>query len=156
MPVLRLAARAVVIAPDARILLVRFVNPAGETWWATPGGALVEGELREDALGRELREEAGIAAPIGPCIWVREHVFQWGDRRVRQLERYFVVKVQSTDVAPELPSAALAAEGVHEHRWWTLAELELASEIFAPQRLPELLRELLETGLPAEPIDAGI
>jgi len=45
---------------------------------------------------------------------------------------------------------------VFELRWWALAELEEADETFAPSRLPELVRELVENGPPAEPIDAGL
>ena len=43
-PQLRVAARAIVLDPDDRILLVLFRSPtSGQTWWATPGGALDDG-----------------------------------------------------------------------------------------------------------------
>jgi ADP-ribose pyrophosphatase YjhB (NUDIX family) len=160
-PELRIAARAVVLDPDDRVLLVRFQDPAGHTsaghtWWATPGGALDAGETHEDALRRELREEAGISAPIGRCLWVREHVFEWGERLVRQVERYYLVRTDSGAIAPELTATELAEEAIHEHRWWSLAELGGSSADFAPRRLAELLRDLLERGPPAEPIDAGV
>ena len=149
-----MAARAVVLDPEDRILLVRFRQPdVGDTWWATPGGALDPGETHEDALRRELLEEAGIAAEIGPCIWTREHVFHWGERYLRQVERYYVVRVESRVVAPQLD---LAAENVHELRWWTLAELSASQEDFAPRRLAELTRDLLAEGPPLEPFDAGV
>jgi 8-oxo-dGTP pyrophosphatase MutT (NUDIX family) len=72
-PVLRIAARAIVLDPDDRILLVLFRNPHdSHSWWATPGGALDPGETHEAAIRRELLEEAGIdAAGLGPYIWVR-------------------------------------------------------------------------------------
>jgi 8-oxo-dGTP pyrophosphatase MutT (NUDIX family) len=153
-PTDRIAARAIVLDPDERILLVHFRQPhtlAG--WWATPGGALGQGETHEEGLRRELLEEAGITAPIGPCVWTRVHEFDWGPHFIRQIERYYVVQVESDALAPQLD---LAAENVDEIRWWTLAELEGAHEDFAPRRLPQLMRELLENGPPAEPVDVGI
>ena len=41
-------------------------------------------------------------------------------------------------------------------RWWTLEELDEAEEVFAPRRLPVLLRSLLSEGPPAQPIDVGV
>jgi len=41
-------------------------------------------------------------------------------------------------------------------RWWTLAELEAKDAIFAPRRLPLLVRELLLHGPPKEPVDVGV
>jgi 8-oxo-dGTP pyrophosphatase MutT (NUDIX family) len=153
-PELRVAARAIVLDPDDRVLLVLFRNPhSGAAWWATPGGALDPGETHEDALRRELREEAGIRAEIGPCVWTREHTFEWGERLVRQVERYFLVRVESDEVAPQ---ADLAAEDVHDVRWWRLDEVESSNEEFAPRRLGVLVRELLAGGPPVEPLDAGV
>jgi 8-oxo-dGTP pyrophosphatase MutT (NUDIX family) len=155
---LRIAARAVVLDPDHRILLVLFRSPnTGATWWATPGGALDPGESHKDAVRRELLEEAGIvAAELGPCVWEREHVFEWGERLVRQVERYFLVRVDSTEIAPHFTQEQLAAEGLHELRWWNLSEIEGSGEEFAPRRLAALLRDLLDAGPPREPLDAGV
>jgi len=153
-PTDRIAARAIVFGPDDRILLVHFREPhtlAG--WWATPGGALDPGETHEEGLRRELLEEAGIEAPIGTCVWTRVHAFDWGPHFIRQIERYYVVRVESDEIAPQLD---LAAEDVAEIRWWTLTELEASDEKFAPRRLARLIRELLENGPPSEPIDAGV
>ena len=50
----------------------------------------------------------------------------------------------------------LRAEGIVEHRWWTLAELERATEDLAPRRLAELVGRLLRDGPPPEPVDVGV
>ena len=55
-----------------------------------------------------------------------------------------------------VPTIDLAAEHVHEIRWWTLAELEHTQEVLVPRSLPQRLRELLEHGPPSAPIDVGI
>jgi hypothetical protein len=41
-------------------------------------------------------------------------------------------------------------------QWWTREELEASEALFAPRRLPLLVRELLLHGPPAEPIDVGV
>jgi len=150
--------RAVVLDPADRILLVRFTNPfTGESWWATTGGGIDEGESEEGALRRELREEAGLEpAELGPCVWTRESMYEWGPQLVRQVERYYLVRTPSADLSPGLSQEELAAENVHEVRWWALSELESTEETLAPRALPALLRSLLEEGPPPEPIDAGV
>jgi 8-oxo-dGTP pyrophosphatase MutT (NUDIX family) len=156
--VIREAARALVLDPDDRVLLVHFVNPeTGEEFWATPGGGLDPGEALEDGLRRELREETGIGnVELGPVLWTRREVFPWAGQTFDQSERIVLVRVRSFDPRPELSAKQLAAEGVHGVRWWTLAELEDSDATFYPTRLAQFLRRLLEAGPPDEPIDVGI
>ena len=133
----RYAVRAVIVDAADRVLLYRFVSPGGRSFWATPGGGVEAGETANEAMRRELREEVGLYdADLGPCIWTREHVFVWR-RVVHQVERFYLVRVECHDVAPELD---LSEEGMEEHRWWTLGELETTSEEISPNRLPPLVR----------------
>jgi TDG/mug DNA glycosylase family protein len=149
----RSAVRALVVDARERILLLAFRTPGGREFWATPGGAIEPGESEEDALRRELREEAGLREfELGPPLWTREHTFVW-NRPTRQRERYRLVRVDEHGAAPELD---LEQEGVYGHRWWTRAELEATAERLVPERLPGLVRDVLEHGPPAEPVDAGV
>ena len=153
-PVERPAARALVVDRRGRTLLVLFRDSTGQTWWATPGGGVQEAETPERAVRRELAEEAGLVEfELGPEIWTRDHTFAWYGRIFRQRERIYLVRVDEHEPAPTID---LAAEHVHDVRWWTLAELEAADEELVPRSLPQRLRELLEHGAPPEPIDVGI
>ena len=154
---IRHAARAVVIDPDDRILLVRFEFPA-RTVWATPGGGIEPGESPEDAIRRELAEETGLtAAEVGPVLWTRLHIVPFiGGRWDGQREQYHLVRTPAFTPEPRLSWEQLNAEYVFELRWWTQGQLDEAAETFAPRRLPELVLDLVENGPPTTPIDAGV
>ena len=152
-PTPRLSVRALVLDAQDRLLLLRFEDAVGQSWWATVGGGAEESEDDETTLRRELVEEAGLHDPeIGPLVWRREQVFGWGGRLYRQTERFHVVRVESHEVAPTID---LVPEGVHGHRWWSLAEIEASDETFAPRALARHLRALLDGGIPGEPVDVA-
>ncbi|MCC6276302.1 MAG: (deoxy)nucleoside triphosphate pyrophosphohydrolase [Oligoflexia bacterium] len=66
---------------EGKILLGR--RPVGESLagaWEFPGGKIDQGELPQEALARELQEEVGIEAEIGPLRLVHTH--SYGERGV--------------------------------------------------------------------------
>jgi ADP-ribose pyrophosphatase YjhB (NUDIX family) len=154
---IRSAARALVVDDHGRVLLVRFEFPGAHTVWATVGGGLEPGETHEDAIRRELAEEAGLDdVELGPEIWTRTHVFEPGIKWDGQSERYFLVRTPAFEPAPRHTWEQLNAEGVTAIRWWTADELEASEELFAPSRLSELVRDVLRDGPPEEPVDVGV
>jgi TDG/mug DNA glycosylase family protein len=149
----RRGVRALVLDPADRILLVRFKDELGD-WWSTPGGGVEGDESDENALARELAEEVGLHDyELGPLIWTRKHFLvnprRWGG----QHERHYLVRTDAFEPTPDFTSDELAAEGVHDARWFTLDEL--ASIVTGPRGLQALVRDLLEHGVPAHPTDAG-
>jgi TDG/mug DNA glycosylase family protein len=153
-PVERSAVRALVLDRRNRTLLVLFRDNEGQTWWATPGGGADEGETPQQTVRRELAEEAGLTEfELGPEIWTRDHTFAWYGQIYRQRERVYLVRVEDHEPAPTID---IAAEHVHDVRWWTLSELDSTDVELVPRTLARRLRELLEYGPPAEPIDVGI
>jgi len=151
----RQAARAVVLDDADRVLLVRLEFPH---WigWAMPGGGIAEGETDEEAIRRELAEEIGLdELELGPLVWTRTHQLEFGDWD-GQVERYYLIRTPAFDPVPGLTWAQLNAEFLTAIRWWTRGELEAAGAEFAPRGLPALVRDLVQNGPPAEPIDAGV
>ena len=140
-PIDREAVRGLVLDRDGRVLLARFQHPvSGDVWWATVGGGVDPGESDEEALRRELREEAGLSSfEIGPLVYEREHTFAWARRLLHQRERFHLVRV---DRHEPVPTSDVAAEGVTEVRWWALDELADPPEAVVPADLYRLVRSL--------------
>lgn len=145
---IRRGVRAVLLDPEERILLVRFVNPDdGRVYWATPGGGVEEGEADEACLRRELLEETGLEdVGIGPPLWTRREVFPWAGRILDQSETLYLVRTPHFEPQPTIP---LGPEAISELRWWTRGEIDGSHEEFVPRGLARLLRTL-------EPRDLGL
>ncbi|MGW6487648.1 NUDIX hydrolase [Streptomyces sp. NPDC055056] len=147
---LREAARAVVMDADHRVLLLRYAENGG--FWATPGGALEEGETYAIATYRELREELGVdkeAVELGPQLAERSKDHLVGGREVRQVERYFLARVTDSDVDP---SRATQPDNISEYRWWIPAELRSTRETVYPVGLADLVTAVTEGRTPDKPI----
>ena len=139
-PERREGVRAFVVDAQRRLLLVRFRDPTGNVWWAPPGGGIEAGETVEQALRRELLEEAGLAGfDIGPQVFENEPTFSWQGRLLRQHQRYFVVRVDDHEPAPTIE---LGEELVDRVAWWTPEELASPPERLSPPDLAELVRTL--------------
>lgn len=129
-------------------MLLRYDENGG--FWATPGGSLEPGETYRQAVIRELREELGVQhVTLGPHLATRTKDHPVAGRDVRQVELYYLARVQTEDV---LPQSAASPDNIREWRWWTLAELAAASQAVYPAELAEMVRDILASGPPSAPL----
>jgi len=145
------AARVLLLDDTDRALLIAHLPGDGRTVWTAPGGGLDVGETHEQAAARELREEVGIDAPLGPWVWSRSVTFTFRGIWLHQTERWFLARVAGLD-AEAVPLDDLATEGA---RWWSVDELAATDEVLAPTSIAVQLRRLLSVGPPDDPIDVG-
>jgi len=154
-PLYRPAARVLLLDEAGRVLLFR-TNFRERPLWITPGGGLEDSESFEEAARRELWEETGIEAPLGPCVWLRRHVFEFGDVLLDEDERFFVARLPVGAAVSTANFMAHEHAFMLEHRWWTVGEIGGSRDWFAPRQLAALLPPIAAGEYPAEPIDCGV
>jgi 8-oxo-dGTP pyrophosphatase MutT (NUDIX family) len=163
-PLVRRAARVILIDGDDRVLLLAARDPADRrVVWFMPGGGVEPGETLQQAARRELAEEVPDVAglPLVGPVWTRRHAeFSWDGQLIDQSEWFFVARLDAPlDAARIGPAPGDEGRYFVGARWSSvddIAELVAGGEIVAPRRLAELLPPILRGELPTEPIDTGV
>lgn len=138
----RPSARLVIVTPDGRALLFRF-RFSERVFWATPGGALAPGEVYASAARRELTEETGIEAKIGPEFHRRETTYRGPDGCwLYADERYFAVRVSEAELSAD-GWEAIEREVIDEAKWLTPAEIRGLSDPVFPETMADLVEAVL-------------
>jgi len=111
---------------------------------------LGDGENYEDALKRELSEEAGLKLDdVGPWLWTREVLID-GDAPFISYERLFLVRV--TDFAVSLDNLTPnEIETLKEYRWWSADDILESDDAFSPPGIGRIVREINAGVIPASP-----
>jgi 8-oxo-dGTP diphosphatase len=99
---------AMLFDADGRILLLEHVFRA-DRGWGMPGGFVAKGEQPEEALRRELREEASIEIADVRFLFSRTL------RKLKQVELYFLARV----VGDPIPSSF----EIKQAKWFVLTDL---------------------------------
>lgn len=151
----RKAARAVLLTSQNEILLIKISDPSG-TWsgWITPGGGIDDNETDIQSLARELKEELGYTQPFkAEKLWFRTTRFTWVNENYEQTETFYLLKTEKFEVAESLELTESEKAGFKDIKWWRLEEIAKSSDNFAPPRFYELLKDILDRGLPPVPIN---
>ncbi len=146
------SARALLVDPQDRVLLMKLAFSAHQTVWLTPGGSLHPGESFDDALRREIREETGLTlVQPGRWVWTSPKRIVRDGRPVDTLARVYIQRVPHFVAAPTALTSA-ERDAFRELRWWSIDEIAQSREMFIPRTLAVLLSALLDGPWPAEPI----
>jgi 8-oxo-dGTP diphosphatase len=112
MEIIRVTVDAVIVE-KGKILLIKRGRPPYEDFWALPGGFVEYGEIVEDAVVREVKEETGLT-----CDVVRlTGVYSAPDRdpRGHTISVAYLMKVKKGDVLPGDDAAGAS--------WFSIQEL---------------------------------
>jgi len=126
-PALRFVAAALIVRGGEVLIGQRRADQPMASQWEFPGGKIEAGESPEQALARELEEELGIHAVIGPRITHIRHNYRHGGAVDLQ---FFAVHEFSGEIVNRI---------YHEVRWTRLEDLP-AYEFLAADR--GLIRDL--------------
>jgi len=140
----RRAARAIVLSPDGRVLLIRFVMRRSDgpfEFWATPGGEIEGGETDLEAARREVREEIGLDLDLEGPVHAATGTFEHEGEIVANADTFFLARC-AVD-APRLHHAtALEREALRELRWWSVEDIDAATAQIFPRDLAAAIRRL--------------
>jgi 8-oxo-dGTP diphosphatase len=140
----KVGACAVGIVYDAhRILLDRRAYDPGRGRWALLGGYLEPGEDPEDALRREVREEAGLEVEVGELLSIAVGGPTCG--------LVYPARYVSGDLHRSVESAEIAWFGPHEIPWNEMA-FPLHKKVlweWLQTKAPDSLRSQARNGTPA-------
>jgi 8-oxo-dGTP pyrophosphatase MutT (NUDIX family) len=155
----RKAARVVLLDPEDRVLLLEARNPAAPSapaWWELPGGGIEGNETTAEAGAREVYEETGLRAQMGPAVWLQHAVFDFGGYHFDQYETIHIARCPGGEVRPAALEA-LEVEAFVGWQWCPPDDLVAvaATARIIPDWLPAQLPAVLAAGPPAEPIDMG-
>jgi 8-oxo-dGTP pyrophosphatase MutT (NUDIX family) len=131
----------VLLDPEDRVLLFRYVAEGYSPFWIMPGGECDQAEDYPDAARRELLEETGISAAPRPIEIVREAEYVFDGEPVKSIEHFFhhrtcVARIDTSG------HTELERRVMREHRWFAPRELREWSETIYPRDIAQLIEHV--------------
>lgn len=138
----RRAARIVLLDPEDRVLLFRYVTPGFDPFWILPGGECEAGEDYAEGARRELLEETGIQAqPRRLGVEIRAEYVYKGEP-VAAVEQFFSHRAPAAAI-DTAGHTELEREVMQEHRWFARVEIGTWPETIYPLDLLSLIDRAL-------------
>ena len=132
-------AAAVIVDGTGRCLLsYRHSGQHQGDCWEFPGGKLEPGESAEQALRRELHEELGITAEIGPLLHQQQH--RYSDKSV-QLFFFQVERWRGEPTGREGQPLSWQHVAALKPEQFPAANRELVAQLQRAERLPSAARD---------------
>ncbi len=86
-----------ILIQDEKVLLQHVINDPA---YAFPGGHVNFGEVSQDALIREFKEEISVEIKPERLLWVGENFFPWGEKDCHQICLYYLVRLSDDHQIP--------------------------------------------------------
>jgi 8-oxo-dGTP pyrophosphatase MutT (NUDIX family) len=140
----RVGGRALIRAPDGRVLLIHERLEVG-THWLTPGGGLEPGELPHQAAIREAREETGadlMIAEDAEAVLITRRLWSWAGAEYDQVDHFFLAPVAEEFHPRPRGLTPIEQSTLLGYRWWTVPELAATDAVILPPDLATVLSEL--------------
>jgi ADP-ribose pyrophosphatase YjhB (NUDIX family) len=115
-----LLAVGVVVLSAGEVLLIKRGRPPGAGLYSVPGGKVRLGETLAEAAARELYEECGLVAEIGPLVEVVERVTR---DEAGRIQFHYVIADFVAQIPAEQKASARAADDAAEVLWIDPAKL---------------------------------
>jgi ADP-ribose pyrophosphatase YjhB (NUDIX family) len=109
LPEMTLRARAVIPDTEGHVLLDRTHDPAKDGFYWFPGGGIEPGETAEEAVKRELVEEAAFRIDVLKLLYLSENLFVESGEYRHEVIFYFLAAVAARLDAPPVD--------LRDHEW---------------------------------------